>query len=109
MGIYSFSLLSGSQSRLQRHFYDARYARNEYETVRSESRQGFAADPKEIDSFDAIISLLVKQGQSIRQNCVTNADVIMWDEKNIYNYINANTARSVKGWTTMEDLQKALL
>lgn len=75
--------------KLRRHLYEAKYAQSEYEAVRSESRQGFAADPEELERIDAIISPLVKQGQSIHQICVNNADLIMWDEKTIYNYIDA--------------------
>lgn len=75
--------------KLRRHLYEAKYAQNEYEAVRSESRQGFATDPAELKRIDSIISPLVKQGQSIHQICVNNADLIMLDEKTIYNYIDA--------------------
>lgn len=75
--------------KLRRHLYDAKFAQNEYEAVRSESRQGFATDPAELRRIDNIISPLVKQGQSIHQICTNNADVIMLDERTIYNYIDA--------------------
>ena len=75
--------------KLRRHLYEAKYAQNEYEAVRSESRQGFATDPAELKRIDSIISPLVKQGQSIHQICVNNADLIMLDQKTIYNYIDA--------------------
>ena len=78
-----------SGCKLRRHLYDAKFAQNEYEAVRSESRQGFATEPAELRRIDDIISPLVKQGQSIHQICTNNADVIMLDERTIYNYIDA--------------------
>ncbi len=75
--------------KLKRHLYEAKYAQNEYEAIRSESRQGYAIDKAELQRIDAIISPLVRQGQSIHQICVNNIDLIMLDEKTIYNYIDA--------------------
>ena len=75
--------------KLQRHLYDAKYAQKEYESVRSESRQGFAITSDELKRIDAIISPLVQQGHSIHHICINNADEIMLDEKTIYNYIDA--------------------
>ena len=72
--------------KLRRHLYEAKYAQNEYEAVRSESRQGFAISSEELKRIDGIISPLIKQGQSIHQICVNNVDLIMLDEKTIYNY-----------------------
>lgn len=39
--------------------------------------------------IDDIISPLIQQGQSIHHICANNTDVIMLDEKTIYNYIDA--------------------
>ena len=75
--------------KLKRHLYDAKFAQAEYEAVRSESRQGFAIDKAELKRIDEIIAPLIKQGQSIHQICANNADLIMLDEKTIYNYIDA--------------------
>ena len=75
--------------KLERHLYDAKSAQKEYEATRSESRQGFAVTPAELDRIDQIISPLIKQGQSIHQICVNNADEIMLDERTIYNYVDA--------------------
>lgn len=75
--------------KLRRHLYDAKYAQAEYESVRSESRQGFAITSDELARIDRIVSPLVKQGQSVHQICVNNGDAIMLDEKTIYNYIDA--------------------
>lgn len=80
---------SRMRCKLERHIYDARSAQKEYESTRSESRQGIAITPGELKRIDIIISPLVKQGQSIHMICVNNADNIMLDEKTIYNYIDA--------------------
>ena len=76
--------------KLERHLYDAKSAQKEYESTRSESRQGIAITPAELKRIDSIVSPLVKQGQSIHMICVNNADNIMLDEKTIYNYIDAS-------------------
>ena len=75
--------------KLERHLYEAKSAQKEYEATRSESRQGFAVTSAELDRIDRIISPLIKQGQSIHQICVNNADEIMLDERTIYNYVDA--------------------
>ena len=75
--------------KLERHLYEAKSAQKEYEATRSESRQGFAVTPAELYRIDRIISPLIKQGQSIHQICVNNADEIMLDERTIYNYVDA--------------------
>lgn len=75
--------------KLERHLYEAKFAQKEYEAIRSESRQGFAVTPAELEQIDQIISPLIKKGQSIHQICVNNADEIMLDERTIYNYVDA--------------------
>ena len=74
---------------LLKHLYNAKVAQKTYETTRSESRQGIAITPEELKRVDAIVSPLVKLGQSVHMICVNNADDIMLDEKTIYNYIDA--------------------
>ena len=74
---------------LERHLYDAKAAQKAYEQTLRESRQGFAISYDELKRLDAIISPLIKQGQSIHHICQNNADIIMYDEKTIYNYIDA--------------------
>lgn len=75
--------------KLEKHVYSAKSAQKAYEITRSESRQGIAVSPEELKRIDAIISPLVKLGQSIHMICVNNADDIMLDEKTIYNYVDA--------------------
>lgn len=79
-----------TRCRLQKRYYYADFAQHEYEAVRSESRQGIATAPEELQRIDAVISPLIKQGQSIHHICSTHADEIMLNEKTIYNYIDAS-------------------
>lgn len=51
--------------KLEKHIYSAKSAQKNYETTRSESRQGIAITPEELKRVDAIVSPLVKLGQSI--------------------------------------------
>lgn len=81
--------LQRQSCKLEKHIYSAKAAHKAYETTLSESRQGIAITPEELKRIDAIISPLVKLGQSIHMICVNNADAIMLDEKTIYNYIDA--------------------
>ena len=73
----------------ERHLYEAKYAQDEYESVRSECRQGYAITPNEADRIDSIVSPLIKQGQSLHQICANNADEIMLAERTLYNYVDA--------------------
>ena len=74
---------------LRKHLYEAKSAQKEYESVRSDSRQGIAISAEELKRIDGIISPLIRNGQSLHHICTTNADEIMLDEKTIYNYIDA--------------------
>lgn len=74
---------------LEKNIYDAKEAQKEYETVRSESRQGIALETEELERIDKIISPLIRQGQSIHHICRSKADEIMLDERTIYNYVDA--------------------
>ena len=46
--------------KLERHLYEAKFAQKEYKATRSESRQGFAVTPAELNRIDRIISPLIK-------------------------------------------------
>lgn len=74
---------------LAKKFYDAKEAHKSYERTRSDSRKGIDLTPEELARLDSVISPLIKQGQSIHQICMNNADVIMVDERTIYNYIDS--------------------
>lgn len=73
---------------LSKRFYDAKEANKAYERTRSDSRKGIDLTVEELARLDEIVSPLIKQGQSIHQICVNNADLIMVDERTIYNYID---------------------
>ena len=74
---------------LRKQTYDAKEAQKAYEENRSDSRIGVDLTPEELQRLDDIISPLIRQGQSIHQICVNNADDIMCDERSIYNYVDA--------------------
>lgn len=75
--------------KLERHLYDAKAAQKAYEESLSQSRQGFAISYDELKRIDDIVSPLIRQGQSIHHIYQNNKDLIMCDERSIYNYINA--------------------
>ena len=74
---------------LERHLYNAIAAQKAYEETLRTERRGFAISYDELKRIDDIVSPLVKQGQSIHHICEQNADLIMRDERTIYNYIDA--------------------
>ena len=71
-------------------FYKAVSAQNEYEAILRESREGFDIDDAEAARLDAIISPLLRKGQSLHHICVNNTDRIMRSERAIYNYVGAS-------------------
>ena len=75
--------------RLERHLYDAKAAQRSYEEILSQSRRGFAISYEELKRLDDIVSPLIRKGQSIHHICQSNRDLIMCDEKSVYNYIEA--------------------
>jgi len=78
-----------SHCHLERKIYDAKYAQKAYEETLRKSRQGFAISYDELKRIDDLVSPLIRQGQSIHHICQNNADIIMCDEKSIYNYVDA--------------------
>lgn len=73
---------------LEKRIYSAALAQEEYEKVRSESRQGIQITEEEALRLDTIISPLIKKGQSLHHICVTHADEIMINERTLYNYVD---------------------
>ena len=73
---------------LEKRLYDASYAQNEYEVVRSESRQGILLSEIEATRLDSIISPLLKKGQSLHNICINHKDELMYDERTLYNYVD---------------------
>jgi IS30 family transposase len=74
---------------LEKFIYTAAEAHRTYEETLSVSREGFAMTEGERLRLDALISPLLKQGQSVHSILANHKDEIMLDEKTIYNYIKA--------------------
>ena len=74
---------------LQKNIYDAENAHIKAHVTISESRSGLCISEEEIARLNAIISPLVKKGQSVHQIYVTHQDELMCSEKTMYNYIDA--------------------
>lgn len=86
-----------SKCSLEKHLYRASYAQKEYESVRSESRSGFALSESERKQMDDIVSPLLRKGQSLHHIAVHHADELMKSERTLYTYINSGlfTARNI--------------
>lgn len=86
-----------SRCSLEKHLYKASYAQKEYELVRSESRSGFAISEAELKQIDAVVSPLLKKGQSLHHIAIYHADELMKSERTLYSYINSGlfTARNI--------------
>lgn len=82
---------------LEKRVYSAKHAQKEYETVRSESRQGLQITEEEVLRLDSIISPLLMKGQSLHHICINHADEIMFDERTLYNYVDSGvfTVRNI--------------
>ena len=81
---------------LEKFIYTATEAHKTYEDVLSISREGIATTVSELERLDAIISPLLKQGQSINAVMANHKDEIMLDEKTIRNYIGAGVFTATK-------------
>ena len=82
---------------LEKRFYKARIAQQEYEFVRSESRSGFNLCEEERQMLDSVISPLLMQGQSLHHILTNNQDVISCCEKTAYSYADSGlfSARNI--------------
>ena len=89
--------LDRSKCTLEKHLYKASYAQKEYELVRSESRSGFAISEAELKQIDAVVSPLLKKGQSLHHIAIYHADELMKSERTLYAYINSGlfSARNI--------------
>lgn len=74
---------------LEKRLYTADYSQNEYQKILSESRSGISITEEESVWLDAIVSPLIRKGQSIHHICAKNPDKVMFSEKCIYNYVDA--------------------
>ena len=82
---------------LEKRLYDAKSAQTEYENTLSTSRMGIQLTEEEALRLDAIISPLLKQGQSLHHICTHNKDSIMQHERTLYTWLDIGifTARNI--------------
>ena len=69
--------------------YYAEDAQSTFEANISEARSGILSSEAELARLNALISPLIKQGQSIHQVYASRMDELMCSEKTLYNYIDA--------------------
>lgn len=74
---------------MEKRLYSASLSQKEYETVCSESRQGIQLTEDEVLRLDALISPLLRKGQSLHHICASHVDEIMVDQRALYNYVDA--------------------
>ena len=79
-----------SKCTLMKNIYDAEHAQYKAHDVISQSRSGLCTSEDEIGRLSALISPLVRRGQSLHQIYITHQDEIMCSEKTLYNYLDAN-------------------
>lgn len=77
-----------SKCSLEKSFYRAVSAQNEYDTLKSESRSGFAVSEAELAHLDSIVSPLLRNGQSLHHIAVNHEDETMLSERSLYTYVN---------------------
>lgn len=74
---------------LLKNIYDAEHAQYKAHDVITSSRSGLCTSEDEINRLNALVSPLVKRGQSLHQIYITHQDEIMCSEKTLYNYLDA--------------------
>lgn len=75
---------------LEKAYYRAGGAQQEYITLRTESRSGFAISEGDLAHINSIVSPLLRKGQSIHHICINHADELMVSERSLYTYANNN-------------------
>lgn len=74
--------------RLDKAFYRATTAHRQYKTVLVESRAGINISPENLTCLDALVTPLIKQGQSPYMILQTHPELTL-SEKTLYNYIDS--------------------
>ena len=80
---------SKSKCTLEKAFYNARNAHEEYRHVLTEARSGINADENEISRLNDYVSPLLLNGQSIHHILANSKDEVMYSERTIYKYVDA--------------------
>ncbi len=75
---------------LEKSFYNAKTAQEEYESLCSESRQGLSLSEKEIQQIDSLVSPLIMKGQSLHHIIHNNRDSISVSKSTMYRLIEYN-------------------
>lgn len=79
---------------LHKFVYEARYAQLEYRDVLVESREGFNLTQSEIQKIDAIVSPLLKNGQSIHHIWIHHASELSVCERTIARLVESGLLRA---------------
>ena len=74
---------------LLKNIYDAEKAQYKAHERITQARSGLCTSEEEIAQLNALITPLVKKGQSLHQIYITHRDEIMCSEKTLYNYLDA--------------------
>ena len=77
-----------SRCSLEKSFYRASFAQKQYDTLKAESRSGFALSEEEVSHLDSVVSPLLRNGQSIHHIAVHHKDETMVSERTLYTYVN---------------------
>lgn len=75
---------------LEKRYYNASYANQEYLFLLSESRTGLSYSEEEVKHLDQLISPLIFKGQSINHICANNRDSLMVSESTVYRLVDYN-------------------
>ena len=78
-----------NQCTLKKLFYHAQEAHLRCREHISDSRSGILCNELDLERINALVTPLVKNGQSIHQIYESNRDELMCSEKTLYNYIDA--------------------
>ena len=74
--------------QLQKKYYNASSAHNEYLKSLSKRRKGFLISEEEAQQLERVITLPILRGQSVHHVCNTHKDELTVCKKTIYNYID---------------------
>jgi IS30 family transposase len=83
--------------RLKKKYYKAKVADATYRQCLSSSRAGVRINPEAFCELDAIVSDLVRKGQSLAHICHTQGNKIFYCERQLYRHFDANlfSARNI--------------
>lgn len=74
--------------RLPKQYYRASLSQREYKELLTSAREGINMDKGEFKQLDALVTPLVKRGQSIAHICAAHKDEITVTERTVYNYFD---------------------